>query len=207
MNRHVKLLRLLWNSRPKEHQSENEKYLRQEILDNGKLRHHFPWIAHDIELADLRDPKFFFPIETSDHTSNLFDEQHFGVNEFDLRHIQPSTLDQIWTSQHTQWLVLQKQEASAFSDPEQCLQAHTEAIMKYLAARRLNQEAAIVNKGTNPWTWLAVAISYIEQHPVELARLLSATTPNGERKEHYVEQLRRAELARLHNLRVESLSE
>jgi hypothetical protein len=41
-NRHVKLLRLLWNSRPKGHQHENEKNLLQEILDKGKSRHRFP---------------------------------------------------------------------------------------------------------------------------------------------------------------------
>ena len=68
MNRHVRLLRLLWNSRPKGHQHENEMILRAKILDNGMFQHRFPWIAPDIELADLEDPKFL-PMDRETHTS------------------------------------------------------------------------------------------------------------------------------------------
>lgn len=94
MNRHGKLLCILWNSRPKGYQSENEKkYLRQGILNNGMLRHCFPWIAHDVELAGLQDLKFL-PMETANHNFNWFDKQHFEFNEFELCRIQPLTLGQ-----------------------------------------------------------------------------------------------------------------
>ena len=207
MNRHVKLLRLLWNSRKKGSQTENEEYLRQVILDNGKSRHRFPWIANDIGLADLKDPKFL-PMATDDHTSNWFDKEHFETLRFEMRHnFQPSTLDRIWISQHTQWLLLAKQDPAVFSDPEQCLQAHSEAITKYIAARKLHHEAKAAIGQSDIWTWLSVANSYLEQNPVDLALLPCATMPNGERKEHYLEQQHRAELARLHAKRAESFVE
>jgi hypothetical protein len=95
--------------------------------------------------------------------------------------------------------MLQKQEPLLFDDPEQCLQAHTEAIVKYLAAMKLHQEV----NGQDPWTWLAVANSYLEQNPVDLAQLPCATMPDGKRKKHYLEQLRTAELERLHSKTVE----
>jgi hypothetical protein len=155
MNRHVNLLQLLWNSCPKGPQFKNEKYLRQGIHYNGTSSHRFPWITQDIEFVDLRGPKFR-SIDTADHTSNWFPKQHFEHKDFNLRHIQPSMEDQIWISQHTQWLL--KQEPSAFSDPERCLQAHTEAIGRYLTARKLHQEVKLVD-GQAPWTWLAVANS------------------------------------------------
>jgi hypothetical protein len=69
--------------------------------------------------------------------------------------------------------------------------------VKYLAARNLHQEARIVN-GQDPWTLLAVTKSYLEQNPVDLAQLPYATTPDGKRKECYLEPLRTAELERLH---------
>ena len=68
--------------------------------------------------------------------------------------------------------MLQKQDPAVFDDPEQCLQAHTEAIVKYLAARNLHQEARIVN-GQDPWTLLAVTKSYLEQNPVDLLNFLT----------------------------------
>jgi hypothetical protein len=175
MNMHVRLLRLLWNSRPKGHQHENEMILRAKILDNGMSQHRFPWIAPDIELADLEDPKFL-PMDRETHTSHWFDREHFEHQNSDR--IQPSTLDQIWISQHTQWLMLQKQDPAVFDDPEQFLQAHTEAIVKYLAARKLHQEANAAD-GKDLWTWLAVANSYLEQNPVDLALLPCATMPDG----------------------------
>ena len=58
--------------------------------------------------------------------------------------------------------------------------------MKYLAARKLHQEANAAD-GKDPWTWLAVANSYLEQNPVDLALLPCATMPDGKRKEHYHE--------------------
>jgi hypothetical protein len=88
--------------------------------------HYFQWITSDIALADLKEPKFR-PMDTADHTSNWFDREHFEHQDFELRRIQPSTLDQIWISQHTQWHMLQKQDPSLFYDSEQCLQAHTGA--------------------------------------------------------------------------------
>jgi hypothetical protein len=206
MNRHVRLLRLLWDSRPKGHQHENEVILRAKILDNGMSQHRFSWIAPDIELADLNDPKFR-PVDTETHTSNWFDREHFEHQNSDLRRIQPSTLDQIWISQHTQWLMLQKQDPAVFDDPEQCLQAHMEAIVKYLAARKLHQEAKAVD-GKDPWTWLAVANSYFEQNPVDLAQLPCAMMPDGKRKEHYLEPLRgTAELDCIHAKTVETTME
>jgi hypothetical protein len=45
MNRHVRRLRLIWNSRPKEHQYKNEVIPRAKILDNGMSQLLFPWIA------------------------------------------------------------------------------------------------------------------------------------------------------------------
>jgi hypothetical protein len=114
-------------------------------------QHRFPWIAPDIELADLKDPKFR-PMETKTHTSNWFDREHFEHQNFDLRRIQPPTLDQIWISQHTQWVMLKKQDRrivdpAVFDDHKQCLQAYTEAIEKYLAARKLHQEANAADAG------------------------------------------------------------
>jgi hypothetical protein len=79
---------------PKGYEHENEKKLRQEILDNGKSRHSFPWITLDIELAGLKDPKFR-PMDTANHSSKWFDKEHLELQVFDLRLIQPSTLDQI----------------------------------------------------------------------------------------------------------------
>jgi hypothetical protein len=79
--------------------------LRDKILDNGISQHRFPWIAPDIELADLKDLKYC-PMDTQSHPSNWFDREHFEQQNSDLRRIQPSTLDQIWISQHTQWLML-----------------------------------------------------------------------------------------------------
>jgi hypothetical protein len=64
-------------------------------------------------------------MDKESHTSNWFDCEHFEHQNSDLRRIQPSTLDQIWTSQHTQWLMLQKQDPTVFDDPEQCLQAES----------------------------------------------------------------------------------
>jgi hypothetical protein len=61
-------------------------------------------------------------MDTADHTSNWFDKQHFEHNELELCRLQPSTLDRIWISQHTQtnpvteWLLLKKQEPWAFSE-------------------------------------------------------------------------------------------
>jgi hypothetical protein len=57
--------------------------------------------------------------------------------------------------------------------------------MNYLAGRRLNQEAKLVDVGSDPWTLLAVVKSYYEQHPIDLALHRSATTPDGERQKHY----------------------
>jgi hypothetical protein len=56
------------------------------------------------------------------------------------------------------------------------LQAHTEANRRYTVARKLLQEAKIVD-GQDPWTWLAVAKSCLEQNPVDRAKLLSAEMP------------------------------
>jgi hypothetical protein len=102
--------------------------------------------------------------------------------------------------------MLQKQDPAVFDDPEQCLQAHTEAIVKYLAARMLHQEAKAVD-GKEPWTWLAVANSYLEQNPVDLAQLPCAMMPDGKRKEHYLEPLRTAELECIHVKTVETTME
>jgi hypothetical protein len=127
MNRHARLLLLLWNSRPKGHQHENEVILWAKILDNGMSQHRFPWRTPDIALADLKDPKFR-PMDKRTHTSNWFDREHFEHQNSDLRRNQPSTLDQILISQHTQWPMLQKQDPAVFDDAEQCLQAHSEAL-------------------------------------------------------------------------------
>jgi hypothetical protein len=99
--------------------------------------------------------------------------------------------------------MLQKQDPAVFDDPEQCLQA---PIVKYLAARKLHQEAKAVD-GKDPWTWLAVANSYLEQNPVDLDQLPCATMLDGKRKEHYLEPLRIAELEGIHAKAVEKTME
>ena len=78
--------------------------------------------------------------------------------------------------------------------------------MKYLAARKLHQEAKAVD-GRDAWTWLAVANSYLEQNPVDLAQLPCAMMPDGKRKEHYLEPLRTAELECIHVKTVETTME
>ena len=78
--------------------------------------------------------------------------------------------------------------------------------MKYLAARKLHQEANAAD-GKDPWTWLAVANSYLEQNPVDLALLPCATMPDGKRKEHYLEPMRTTELEGIHAQTVETTME
>jgi hypothetical protein len=78
--------------------------------------------------------------------------------------------------------------------------------VKYLAARKLHQEATIVS-GQDPWTWLAVANTYLEQNPLDLAQIPCATMPDGKHKEHCLKPLRTAELERLHAKTVEPTME
>jgi hypothetical protein len=74
---------------------------------------------------------------------------------------------------------------------EQCLQAHTEAIVKYPVARKLHQEARTVYANE---PLLAVANSYVDQNTLHLAssstwQLPSAKMLDGKRKprkEHYL---------------------
>jgi hypothetical protein len=66
--------------------------LRAKILDNGMSQHRCPWIAPDIELADLKEPKFH-PMDTQSHTSNWLDREHFEQQHSDLRRIRSLALD------------------------------------------------------------------------------------------------------------------
>jgi hypothetical protein len=123
------------------------------ILDNGKSRLCFPWIEHDIELADLQDPKFL-PTETTDHTSNWFDKQRFEFNDIQMRHIQPSTLESGPDLDPPAHSVAPATEARSLgilgsgAMSSGSYGGHP-MIMKYLAARKLHQEARAVH-GNDP---------------------------------------------------------
>ena len=121
MNKHVKLLRMLWNSRREGRQLEN---VRQAMLTKGKALHLYPWVEPGMQLADFEDPKFS-PMATMEHTSNWFDRQRFADAKYALYVLRPTEQDHIWIRQYTQWILSKSDETC--KDPEQCIQARMES--------------------------------------------------------------------------------
>jgi hypothetical protein len=145
-----------------------------------------------------RDPKFL-PMDTADHTSNWFDKQHFEHNEFELCRLQPSTLDRIWISQHTQTNpVALAQEAGTLGilgesrilsnvfRPTRRPSASTLQEGSY--TRKLKSSMKMIH-GIGLLLLSCNSDSYpaSEQNTVDLALLPSAKTPDGMCKEHYLE--------------------
>ena len=181
MNKHVKLLRMLWNSRREGRQLENEEYLRQAMLEKGKALHLYPWVEKGMHLADFEDPKFS-PMTTMEHTSNWFDRERFAESMHELYFLRPTEQDNVWIRQYTH-LILSKSDKTC-NDPMHCLQASTTAIKKYIASQKLNAFAT----ASDTWTWRAVVTSHIEQSLQEPVQPLSAEPMVDQCKEDKPEQ-------------------
>ena len=58
MDKHVKLLQIIWNSRRFGHQRKIEEYLQDAIVLKGTNLHLYPWFDPKLGLADFALPKF-----------------------------------------------------------------------------------------------------------------------------------------------------
>jgi hypothetical protein len=83
LDRSVRLIRMIWNSRQTGDQRENEELLRKTIIASGKLLRLFPWVDEGMPLADFKEPNFN-PIGPGKDESNWMDTKHFLVTKADL---------------------------------------------------------------------------------------------------------------------------
>lgn len=62
-------------------------------------------------------------------------------------------------SDNIHWLLVWLLESFTLRrQPEQRLQAHKEAINKYIESRRLNHKASITHAASDPWLWPTVLL-------------------------------------------------
>jgi hypothetical protein len=162
LDRAVRLIRMIWNSRQPGDQRENEELLRQSIISSGKRLRLFPWIDEKLPTADFSDPKFNV-FGYGPHESNRWDSHHFYTIQADLEKTQPTEAAVQWIRQHAQWIVTHPKHPGVFTKDhdirELCLQARTAAMMKYLDSHKYIAEQAAHDE----WSWYSIITDQLRE--------------------------------------------